>query len=500
MAVLVHTNKASPYTYFGMTVSICPTCHDTVPASLLERDNKIYMSKSCPEHGRFKSIIASDARWYHEAQKHTSPSLMLKHYQTKTAHGCPQDCGACPEHEQNNSVPVIEITNVCNLDCPICFADNKHDYFMSDEEMERCLDILEESSSDVDLLVLTGGEPTAHPRLIELIEMAYRRKRIPRVGLATNGILIAKREKLVQRLAEVNAYVLFQLDSVDPEKNKILRGNEMVKYREQGLANLEKYNVHTSILMTVIRGLNDDEIGALLEYTLSKPFIRGFEVQTISYTGAGGRQMKFNPMERITGTDLLYNMEVQSKGLVKRSDFIPMPHPHPNCVALTYVLTLRDGTTLPFLRFTPAEMYREGIRNQFIAHPDAHHEGILRALIDHVWTHEDTIDKAPIILDTLKAMMGDLYPGDRELSREQRIDIVQRYVKNVFLHNYMDDHSFDAGVLRKCTSMQIIPDGRMIPNCGYRVIHRKSDPRWQRTQSNTGHGVDGLRRQLAVLS
>ena len=69
----------------------------------------------------------------------------------------------CPEHQQNNAVPVIEITNICNLDCPICFADNHHDYLMSAEELEKCLDTLDASDSDVDLLVLSGGEPTAHP-------------------------------------------------------------------------------------------------------------------------------------------------------------------------------------------------------------------------------------------------------------------------------------------------------------------------------------------------
>lgn len=494
------TNKANPYSYFGLTVSICPICHVSVPASLRERDNKIYMSKSCPTHGRFKTIIASDASWYHAAQRHTSPSLMLEQYQTKTAHGCPHDCGVCPEHEQNNSVPVIEITNVCNLDCPICFADNHHDYRMSIEEFERCLDILEASGSDVDILVLTGGEPTAHPQLIDFIERAYRRPRIPRVALATNGILLAKREELVAQLAAVNGYVLFQLDSTDPSKNKVLRGKEMTDIRERALANLEKHGVQTSILMTVIRGLNDDEIGALLKFTLSKPFICGFEVQTMSYTGSGGRAMKFDPMDRVTGTDLLVNIEKQSDGLVKMSDFAPMLHPHPNCVAITYVLGLLDGTHLPFLRFTEPEVYRKAILNQFIAHPDAKHEALLGQMIEHVFANADQIEKGPVVLETLKHMLGELYPEGRETSRAERIRIVQKYVKNVFLHNYMDDHSFDAAVLRKCTSMQIIPDGRMIPNCGYRVIHRKSDPRWQKTKSNPGHGVDGLRRQLTVVA
>lgn len=493
-------NKANPYTYLNMTVSICPVCHISLPGALKERDGKIYMSKSCPEHGRFQTLIASDAAIYKDTQRWTSPSLMLKKYQTKTEKGCPQDCGACPEHEQNNSVPVIEITNVCNLDCPICFADNNHDYEMSTDEMTKCLDILEESDSDVDILVLTGGEPTAHPKLIEFIEMAYKRKRIPRVGLATNGILLAKREELVKRLRDVGAYVLFQLDSTDPSKNQVLRGNEMTKFREKALENLEKYGVQTSILMTVIRGLNDDEIGAILKYTLSKPFLRGFEVQTMSYTGSGGRLMKFDPMDRITGTDLLRSIEAQSDGLLKVSDFMPMAHPHPNCVSITYVLTLLDGSTVPFLRFADPDIYEAAVKNAFIAKPDERHEVLLKEMIDRVFARVDELERGPAILATLKAMLVELYPsGPNRPTPEQRLRMVEKYVKNVFLHNYMDDHSFDASVLRKCTSMQIIPDGRMIPNCGYRVIHRKSDPRWQKSRQNLGHGVDGLRKRLHVV-
>ncbi|MBI2373207.1 MAG: radical SAM protein [Deltaproteobacteria bacterium] len=493
-------NEASPYTYLGLTVGICPTCHMALPASLLERDGKIYMGKSCPTHGRFKSLIASDAAWYHAAQSRRSPSLRLQAHQTQTTRGCPHDCGVCPEHEQNNSVPVIEITNVCNLDCPICFADNQHDYMMSVDEFEGCLDSLDRSGSDVDVLVLTGGEPTAHPKLVELVERAYRRPRVPRVAIATNGILLARREELVRRLAAANAYVLFQLDSTDPEKNRALRGKEMTEIRDRALALLEKHDVHTSILMTVIGGLNDDEIGALLDLTLSRPFIRGLEVQTMAYTGSGGRRVRFDPRTRITGTDLIQNIEAQSNGLVRRSDFLPMPHPHPNCAAITYLLALNDGTYLPFLRFTDLEVYRSAITSQFIAHPGDKHEELLGQVIDGVWANVDRVEKGPIVLETLKRLLGELYPCDRETSRADRIRTVQKYVKNVFLHNYMDDHSFDAAVLRKCTSMQILPDGRMIPNCGYRVLHRATDPRWQNRKSNPGHGVDGLRHGLAVLS
>ena len=492
-------NKANPYTYFGMTVSVCPTCHRVIPANLLEKDGKVYLSKTCPDHGRFKSVIASDAAWYHAAQRQTSPSLMLRQYQTETVHGCPSDCGACPEHQQNNAVPVIEITNICNLDCPICFADNHNDYLMSTDELEKCLDVLDASDSDVDLLVLSGGEPTAHPQLLDLIARCYRRPRIPRVGIATNGILIGKKDALARSLAEAGAYVLFQLDSLDPRKNQILRGDEMTAFREATLEKLEKYAVRTSILMTVMSGVNDDEIGDLLRLTLSKPWICGFEVQTMSYTGAGGRKVAFDPMTRVTGTDLIHNAEEQSGGIVRMSDFMPMPHPHPNCVAITYVLILLDGTPLPFPRFTDPATYREAIASEFVAEPEDKHEAFLRDIIDRVFSRASEIEKADLVLATLRRMLCDLYPAGRTTTREERVRLVQRYVKNVFLHNYMDDHSFDAAVLRKCTSMQIIPDGRMIPQCGYRVIHRKSDPRWQKARPSLGHGSDGLRRMLTVL-
>jgi 7,8-dihydro-6-hydroxymethylpterin dimethyltransferase len=293
--------------------------------------------------------------------------------------------------------------------------------------------------------------------------------------------------------------VLFQLDSTDSSKNQVLRGNEMTKYREQALEHLEKYGVQTSILMTVIRGLNDDEIGSILRFTLSKPFLRGFEVQTMSYTGSGGRMMKFDPMDRITGTDLIHSIENQSDGLVRIADFSPMAHPHPNCVAITYVLMLLDGTSIPFPRFTDPEVYAAAVRNAFIAKPDERHERLLKEIIDGVFAREAELEKGPMILATLKAMLEELYPASGCIDDTARLRLVEKYVKNVFLHNYMDDHSFDASVLRKCTSMQIIPDGRMIPNCGYRVIHRKSDPRWQTSKQNIGHGVDGLRKRLQVV-
>jgi len=492
------TAKTNPYTYLDLTISVCPTCHRSLPATLSQRDGCIYMSKTCPEHGRFRSLVASDSALYLQARQQTSPSYLLGHHQTKVERGCPQDCGVCPEHEQNNAAPVIEITNACNLDCPICFAGQKHDYFMSSEEMDRCLDIIEASGTRVDVLIVTGGEPTAHPKLLELIATAQKRAFIPLVAVATNGIQIAKRDELCKGLAELGVFVLLQLDSKDPEKNQALRGKEMVQLRERAMAQLAAHSVPTTVLMTVVAGLNHDELGSLMRYALSHEFVGGFEAQTMAYTGVGGRSLSFDPKKRLTGTDLLLLMEAQSDGLLGRDDFLPMPHPHPTCINVAYLLRLDSGELVSFARFCDRETYRGAILGHFIAQPDDSHEELLRQMIDRVWSDKGNIDHSTELLETLTRLVDELYPEKGRLSDADRAAVVQRSVRNVFLHNVMDDHCLDAAVLRKCTSMQVLPDGRMIPHCSYRVLHRATDPRFaHHGGAQLGHGLDDLRLRAA---
>lgn len=494
----METPKVSPYLYQGMTVAICAVCKKALPASMQERDGKMYLSKSCPEHGRQRTIIASDAAWYRQALEQRSPTVMLRQYQTKTVHGCPHDCGVCPEHEQNNALPVIEVTDLCNMECPVCYADNRGGYHMSSEEMEACLDTLERSGTQVDAIVLVGGEPTAHPRLPELIEQCYRRPFVSRVVVATNGILLGKRRRLAERLAEVGAYIMLQLDSLDPAKNKLMRGQDMIENREACLAVLRELKLDTTLMMVVIKGLNDDEIGALTRMALESDFLTGIDIATMIYTGSGGSQMKFHPLDRITGTDIVNGIVAQAGGFAK-SDFLPMLHPHPQCGAVSYVLMLDDGSWVPLVRLADREEYRRAMLGHYIVVPDERHEAFLAHMIDHVWTHEDEIAKADVVLRTLRRAADEIYPADRTLTHRERMRHIERRIKNVYLHNYMDEHSLDAGALRKCACMQVLPDGRMIPDCSYRTIHRASDPRFKAPGSGLSHGNDGLRHQLVRL-
>jgi len=253
-----------------------------------------------------------------------------------------------------------------------------------------------------------------------------------------------------------------------------------------------------------IKGLNDDEIGALTRFALESDFLTGIDIATMIYTGSGGSQMKFHPLDRITGTDIVHGIVDQTgsfeSSTFKTTDFLPMLHPHPQCGAVSYVLMLDGGGHVPLARLADREVYRRAMMGHYIVVPDTRHEEFLQHMIDFVWAHEDEIERAGDVLRTLRKAAEEIYPtSGPSLPHRDRMRKVERYIKNIYLHNYMDEHSFDAGALRKWACMQVLPDGRMIPDCSYRTIHRASDPRFQAPGGGQGRGNDGLRHKLVRL-
>lgn len=111
------------YVFYELTRSICPTCRRVIDAKVLLRDNKVYMHKRCPEHGLFEALIYGDAQAYTEQSKYNKPGTIPLQYSTEVIHGCPHDCGLCPDHQQHACVGIIEVNSACNMDCPLCFAD-----------------------------------------------------------------------------------------------------------------------------------------------------------------------------------------------------------------------------------------------------------------------------------------------------------------------------------------------------------------------------------------
>src|SRR5580704_1630569 len=115
---------ARDYLYYDVTISLCSKCLLRVDAKIVIQQNKVYMLKRCPDHGHENVLIATDVEYYKKSRDYSKPGELPKRCNTPTKWGCPYDCGLCPDHEQHSCLTLIEVTDFCNLRCPICYAES----------------------------------------------------------------------------------------------------------------------------------------------------------------------------------------------------------------------------------------------------------------------------------------------------------------------------------------------------------------------------------------
>jgi uncharacterized radical SAM superfamily Fe-S cluster-containing enzyme len=465
--------------FHSYTKGLCPQCKKAVDGVRIFRDDKVFMRKLCPEHGQSEALISGDVDWFLRSLTYIKEgSVPLKH-STGVEKGCPDDCGLCPDHEQHSCLPIIEITNHCNLECPICIVQNKNNYEMTKEEFGRILDGLVEKKGNIETINLSGGEPTLHPLFMEFLDMAKAKKEISRVSVSTNGLRVATDYAFCEELAKRKVYVSLQLDALSNPALRVLRGGgDQKAAKEKALANLERAGVRTTIVSTVAKGVNDQNIGDCIRLLYERDFILSLTFQPAAYTGYGGEHFApHNPMDVITIPDVVYAAEQQTDGLLKRSDFLPLPCSHPGCFGLTYLLKTDDGF-VPFPRFLDLHKYLEVISNRGTIRPDEQFEDAIRSTIDEMWTSAGQVPDSAKILGTLKRTIRLMYPEDRALELEERLHVGESMVKTIFVHAFMDVHTFEVDRIKKCCTHYALPDGRLMPGCAYNLLYRDKDPRY----------------------
>lgn len=464
--------------FHSYTRGLCPTCKRPVDGVRLLRDGKVYMRKHCPEHGRSEALISGDVDWFLRSLTYIKEGTVPLKHTTSVEKGCPTDCGLCPDHEQHSCLPIIEITNHCNLECPICIVQNRHNYNMTKEEFGRILDGLVDKEGSLETINLSGGEPTLHPDFLEFLDMARAKKEISRVSISTNGLLVASDLAFCEELARRKVYVSLQLDALANPALRALRGSgDQKSVKDRALANLARAGVRTTIVSTLARGVNDQHIGDCIRLLYEKDFILSLTFQPAAYTGYGGEHFApHNPLDVITIPDVVHAAEAQTGGLLKRSDFLPLPCSHPSCFGLTYLLKTADGYT-PFPRFLDLERYLDVISNRGTIRPDEDFEDALRSAIDDMWTSSAQVPDTAKILASLRRAISLMYPEERALELEERLHIGESLVKTIFIHAFMDVHTFEVDRIKKCCTHYALPDGRLMPGCAYNNLYRDKDPR-----------------------
>ncbi len=463
-----------PDPLFYETRSICPQCDELVPARIVERDGKVLVRRSCETHGVFEGLVCSDLDWWRWLPKFDVEGLRPKVPLRGVERGCPEDCGLCAAHRQIAGTAAIEISNDCNAACPSCVADNQSTFFLSVEEVVTALEALLEQQDEIDVLALSGGEPTTHPQLLEIIA-ALHRPEVGRVVVNTNGLRIARDDAFLDRLAEFsNVYVSLHFDG---DGAKSLRGIPR-ETQELALERLCRWGVPVVPVVLAAQGVNDHELGALVTRLLTySPQVRSVIISMMTYAGRGGSAFPGDPLDRLTIPGALDAMEASADGALKRRDFMPLPMPNPMCAALGYFLTLDEEIT-PLIPLLPLERVIDYTKNSNFGKVDAELEALIREAIDGVYANPDAHDDPQRLLGKFRKLIDTLFPESGAIEHVARRQLAEQSLKTVYLMQFMDAWSFDAARLSKCSCQHLLPEGEIIPSCGYYTLHRQEDPRF----------------------
>ena len=310
--------KTRDYQFIENTTSLCPQCLKRIDGKIILKDGMIFVKKTCQEHGDYEEIMEENADYYLGRMLYTKPGGLSK-TQTVRKNNCPYDCGLCPEHEQHTCIGLIEVTNNCDLKCPVCYANSGIGEPLSLKKIDEMLDMyLDSEYGNGEILQISGGEPTTHPDIIEIIKHA-RDKKIKYVMLNTNGLRIAEDKDFVKELSQfVGGFEIYlQFDGFDKKTYQHLRGRPLTGIKLKAIENLTKYQIPITLVSTIERGINDKEVGRIVEFGINTKYIRGINFQPVAFFG---RLNGVKTKNRITITGIINNIEKQTKGAIKKSD------------------------------------------------------------------------------------------------------------------------------------------------------------------------------------
>ena len=481
-----------PYRLQRMILTVCGRCLEEAPAreldyerdilqgDLVEQDGRVLLRRHCRRgHGEVVSLYEEDAALWASFQSWRVPTRW--HTPDTAGDDLPVPMGYARGlgslQEQHTCVLLTDITQDCDIACPVCFAACRPgvDRYARPKDILRSLDaVLEREGGHLDLVMLSGGEPTLHPELITLLDAVLERS-VTRVVLNTNGIRVARDDGLLAALADRRKRVEVYLGYDGParETYTALRGADLVRLKEAALARLSSARVFTTLACTVAAGVNEDAVGAVLDTALATAYVGGVVYQPLF--GAPVR----DPMDRVTSTGVLRRLEVQTAGRLRVDDFVPLPCSHPDCSTLTYLLQTDGGAWRSLPDLVGRERIREHlglVGNRLV--PDDAMWGALMGLLSGSMTvgRDELLDHLGTLTGACRLDLGGLarLVGHSILGRRQHVEDVVKRVKRISVKGFMDHWTLNVERLRQCCTHvpSLDPDAPVvrIPFCARNTL------------------------------
>ncbi|HYA77550.1 MAG TPA: radical SAM protein [Verrucomicrobiae bacterium] len=464
------------------TRSICPECLKAIDATIFEDDGKVFIKKECAEHGAFQELYWSDFDQYMRAEKFRYDGEGVSNPRTEKENGCPYDCGICPEHKSHTALAIIDVTNRCNLTCPICFANAAAAGYVYEPTKEQITGMLENLRANKPVsataLQFSGGEPTIRKDLFDFVRKA-KELGFSHVEINTNGLRLSQSVDYCRDLKEAGVSTIYlQFDGLTPEVYKFIRGVDLLDIKMKAIENLRQAGIDSIVLVvTLVKGVNDNQLGDIINFA-AKNFdvVRCVNVQPVSLCGR--LPQKEREKMRITIPDFMKAVEEQTNGAIKVSDFYPVPTvvpvskavgalkdrryleftAHPHCGMATYLL-IEKGKIVPITRYANVEKFF-GVMNK--VYETASKGNKNRAKIRMVSSMRHV--KFGFLR---KYVLGVITSGDYE-----SLGNLQRQAILLSSMHFMDPYNFDLERVQRCLIHYAVPDGRIIPFCTMNSIHR----------------------------
>ena len=408
------------------TRSVCPVCLNNLPAALCrEDDGRVYLEKTCPDHGAFRTLI-----WQGKAD---FASWLLSEPPMAAGEGqrCPEDCGLCGKHQAGSCCVLLEVTRRCDLRCRFCFADG------GSAEEDPPADALETAITDIVrqcgpvLLQLSGGEPTLRDDLPRLVRFA-KAVGCSCVQLNTNGLRLAAEPDYAARLAEAGLDIVFlQFDGLDDAIYRTLRGAPLLDQKREAIRVCDRLRLGVTLVPTVVPGVNDRALGEIVRFAAENvPAVRGVHFQPVSYFGRHGAA----PETRYTLDRLMADLGEQAG--MDADVFLPSRCDHPLCGFHAAFLLEPDGGLRPLSRFQHAARRRGGAQDN-------------RAYVTNHWR------RAP---DEPEPALSDEMDFDTFLYRLRQRSLTLSAMA------FQDAMNLNIERLRQCT-LHVYRDGAIVPFC-----------------------------------
>ncbi|NLH82842.1 MAG: radical SAM protein [Phyllobacteriaceae bacterium] len=327
-------NAPAPSLYLGATESVCPVCLRTLPAERIGEDDTVFLCRTCPDHGTFRVPVwrglDSWFAWGRGTRAHSRPPRPT----TAVKHGCPQDCGLCPDHRQQSCCVLLEVTSRCDLACPICFASaGRKGSDASLAEIDGWLDTLAEAGGHVHVQ-LSGGEPTVRDDLPEIVAR-IRAKGFEFVQLNTNGIRIALEPDYLGALVDAGLDCVFlQFDGVADEVHRAIRGARLARLKATAIERCRDAGIGVVLVPTIVPGVNAGDVGAIVDFAIAHmPTVRAVHFQPVSWFGRhpGAAGDVHDGPTHVTLPEVVEALIAHADGTIGLSDFRPGSAENPYC-------------------------------------------------------------------------------------------------------------------------------------------------------------------------